>query len=235
LNVVKSPARRIPRRGHLYKISDMALSTAAAEFRATLGALGLTPRHAARIFAVGPRSIRRWQDGARSVPRAVTLVCRLMAMKAVTIEQVEEVAVSSPIRANGNAKDEPSAKPASDQSASASAKIATLADPGLTTAEKLCALPPGSCCWPLGDPRDRDFHFCGAPVVTAPYCQHHRALAYLAPRTGGGHGVRVGFVVHGRHGRPSIPGAFSATGASRAPKILLDRAGDLPGSAPPPA
>src|SRR5262249_29474802 len=68
----------------------------------------------------------------------------------------------------------------------------------------------------------------------------HRTQAYMAPRTGSGHGVRVGFIAHGcqpvlAHGSPSTPSAFSATGASCPPKILFDRAGDLPGSAPPPA
>ena len=94
-------ARLIPRRGHLYKISDMALSTAATEFRATLGALGLAQRRVARLFDVGERSIRRWQHGDRRVPYAVTLVCRLMAMGAVTIDQVEQAAVP---RTNSRAK-----------------------------------------------------------------------------------------------------------------------------------
>jgi hypothetical protein len=212
-------------------------ATAAAELRAMLNALGLTPRHAARIFAVGPRSIRRWQDGARGVPRAVTLVCRLMAVGAVTIAQVEQAAVPSPTRTNGGTKGEPPAPlrvapTPEEQSASARARTAARADLGLTTAEKLLALVPGTCRWPCGDPQRPDFYFCGNAALTPPYCEQHRALAYLAPRPGRGHG---GFVTYGRHGRPSIPGAFSATGASQAPKILLDRAGDLPGGAPPPA
>jgi len=208
-------------------------ATAAAEFRATLGALGLTPRHAARIFAVGPRSIRRWQDGARGVPRAVILVCRLMAVKAVTVAQVEAAAASpAPARANGgSAKGEPPApRPAASapkQSASAPrrAGTATLADPSptISVVEQVCALTSEICHWPLGVPGQPGFRFCCSAVVAPPYCPHHRAAAYLPRRTGGGHSVRI---VHGRHGRPPIP---------RAPKILFDRAGDLPDSAPPPA
>jgi hypothetical protein len=204
-----------------------------------LDALDVTQHRAGQWFGVGPRSIRRWRDGTRRVPRGIDIVLRLLATGAVTAEQVEQAATPVPARTNGSAEEKPPAPlraaPAPKQSASATATIATLANPGLTTAEKLCALPPGSCCWPLGDPRDRDFHFCAAPAVEPPYCTHHRALAYLAPRAGSGHGVRVGFVAHGRYGRPSIPGAFSATGASRPPKLPFDCAGDLPGSAPPPA
>jgi hypothetical protein len=198
-------------------------ATPADELRAMLDALGLTPRHAARIFAVGPRSIRRWQDGARGVPRAVTLVCRLMAVGAVTIAQVEQAAVPSPIWTNGGAEEKPPAplhaESAPKQSALASrrARTAARADPGPTTTvvEQVCALASDACRWPYGDPRDRNFRFCGKPTVTGSYCGYHHAVAYLPPRPGRGHGVRI---VHGRHGRPPIPG--SATSASRAPKIL---------------
>ena len=36
------------------------------------------------------------------------------------------------------------------------------------------------CRWPLGDPTDARFTYCGAPRDgMKPYCAHHRALAYL--------------------------------------------------------
>ena len=196
----------------------MALSATATEFRATLGALGLTPRHAAKLFAVAPRAIRRWQDGTRSVPRAVTLVCRLMAVGAVTIAQVEQAAVPSPIQTSGGAEPTPAGTRHAHVARRrlARAKTTTLADPGQTTAEKLCALPPRTCHWPCGDPRDRDFHFCCDPTLEPPYCPRHRAAAYLAPRPGRGRG-HVGFVVHGRHGRPPIPSAVSTADAAQAP------------------
>ena len=161
-------------------------ATAAAEFRATLGALGLTPRHAARIFAVGPRSIRRWQDGARGVPRAVILVCRLMAVKAVTVAQVEAAAASpAPARANGgSAKGEPPApRPAASapkQSASAPrrAGTATLADPSptISVVEQVCALTSEICHWPLGVPGQPGFRFCcqcscRAALLPTPSCR----------------------------------------------------------------
>ena len=46
-----------------------------------------------------------------------------------------------------------------------------------------------ACRWPIGDPRDEDFHFCGAKPVTIrkdgksrPYCGLHTPMAYLPPR-----------------------------------------------------
>jgi GcrA cell cycle regulator len=73
-----------------------------------------------------------------------------------------------------------------------------------TTAEKVCALTLGGCRWPYGDPRHPDFHFCGAPVVREPYCEQHRAMAYLALRG------------HGAHGRQSAHGRLSPPPGSRA-------------------
>ena len=37
-----------------------------------------------------------------------------------------------------------------------------------------------NCLWPIGDPGDEDFHFCGAPAVPGkPYCDEHCARAYI--------------------------------------------------------
>ena len=37
-----------------------------------------------------------------------------------------------------------------------------------------------NCLWPIGDPGDADFHFCGAPAVPGkPYCAEHCARAYI--------------------------------------------------------
>ena len=121
-------------------------AVAKTEFRATLAALGIAQHRAAQLFGVGPRSVRRWQDGDRRVPCGVDIVLRLLAAGAVTVDQVEQVAVPIPARTNGSAKPEPPAPllgaPAPEQSAVAPAEAATLADPGLTTAEKVCALTP---------------------------------------------------------------------------------------------
>ncbi len=38
------------------------------------------------------------------------------------------------------------------------------------------------CKWPIGDPKDKDFHFCGkAAIANLPYCAEHAALAYQPP------------------------------------------------------
>jgi GcrA cell cycle regulator len=35
------------------------------------------------------------------------------------------------------------------------------------------------CLWPVGDPKQPDFHFCGRPSETGrPYCAEHCAVAY---------------------------------------------------------
>jgi len=36
-----------------------------------------------------------------------------------------------------------------------------------------------TCKWPIGDPAEDGFHFCGLPSVDGkPYCQHHIAIAF---------------------------------------------------------
>ena len=37
-----------------------------------------------------------------------------------------------------------------------------------------------SCQWPLGDPQEKDFHFCDANTVgEKPYCLQHCEIAYI--------------------------------------------------------
>lgn len=43
-----------------------------------------------------------------------------------------------------------------------------------------------SCLWPIGDPSQEDFHFCGDPAVEGkPYCEVHCARAYITRTKGG--------------------------------------------------
>ena len=38
-----------------------------------------------------------------------------------------------------------------------------------------------SCRWPIGEPKDKDFHFCGAVCQTGkPYCAEHCKIAYTS-------------------------------------------------------
>ncbi|HET6926312.1 MAG TPA: GcrA family cell cycle regulator [Hyphomicrobiaceae bacterium] len=44
-------------------------------------------------------------------------------------------------------------------------------------------LEPRDCRWPLGDPRQADFHFCGEPQVPGQsYCEEHLRLAFQPPK-----------------------------------------------------
>ncbi|MFL2771507.1 MAG: GcrA family cell cycle regulator [Rhodospirillaceae bacterium] len=37
-----------------------------------------------------------------------------------------------------------------------------------------------TCRWPIGDPKEEDFHFCGKPIFQGkPYCLDHCAAAYV--------------------------------------------------------
>src|SRR5262249_11436558 len=176
-----------------------ARDLATTELHRMFDALG-TQRHAARLFAVTPRHIRRWRSGARHLPQAVGIVCNLLAMGKLTVADVELAAGLVAARTNGGA---PPVKPpreaavplpslaspaqtkgaepeplapreeAPEQSAPARAKTAALA---------VCALAANGCRWPLGDPQ-HDFSFCSSPALPQqPYCARHHAAAYLAPR-----------------------------------------------------
>jgi hypothetical protein len=40
------------------------------------------------------------------------------------------------------------------------------------------------CRWPIGDPREGDFHFCGARQLPGrPYCELHWRMAFQPPRS----------------------------------------------------
>jgi GcrA cell cycle regulator len=40
----------------------------------------------------------------------------------------------------------------------------------------------GECRWPIGDPAQPDFGFCGCPAIPGQtYCDNHRKRAYLVP------------------------------------------------------
>lgn len=39
-----------------------------------------------------------------------------------------------------------------------------------------------TCRWPIGDPKDENFHFCGNKVrIGQTYCDEHAAIAYVKP------------------------------------------------------
>ncbi len=44
------------------------------------------------------------------------------------------------------------------------------------------ALTERTCKWPIGDPGNEDFHFCGHDSLESlPYCEYHAGIAYQTP------------------------------------------------------
>jgi GcrA cell cycle regulator len=55
----------------------------------------------------------------------------------------------------------------------------------------LANLEQNDCRWPIGDPKDPAFHFCGAQKLAGrPYCQAHWQMAFQPSRSRGA-GPRV--------------------------------------------
>ena len=45
--------------------------------------------------------------------------------------------------------------------------------------KSILTLKENNCRWPIGDPTDDDFHFCGKDRVPgSPYCEHHACVAF---------------------------------------------------------
>src|SRR5262249_9021965 len=166
------------------------------EFRETLGALGLSRAHLARLLSRSPRCISHWTLGDRPLPYEVGILLQLLAAQKITVRDVEEAA--APTRANGSAAPDPRPAIAAPDPEPRVSVPTVDSDPAplkpavraplpavlsLTTAEKVIALASGACRWPYGDPRHSDFHFCGNPVAEKPYCEHHCTMAYMAPPT----------------------------------------------------
>jgi GcrA cell cycle regulator len=99
------------------------------------------------------------------------------------------------------------------------------ADIPLSQRRSLLELDSRTCRWPVGDPAQPDFFFCGgAPLRNKPYCAEHHARAYrpqedaasedaawCAPgtddeRTGGDHGAARDFAVAGETATSLQPG-----------------------------
>jgi len=218
----------------------------ATELRATLAELGIAQGHAARLFSVSPRHIRRWRSGDRRLPHGVGIVLRLLATEAVTLDQVEQAALPAPAQANGDAEFEEvqQREGAVDQAGQSRLGLAPTfretdvavdrkdrdravpepapapRPPALTTAAaQVLALAPSACRWPCGDPGHPDFYFCGAPVAKRPYCEHHYILAHMPPPTGGGHGARIRPVAQG--GRQWSASSALPKGAHHVPALVI--------------
>jgi len=80
----------------------------------------------------------------------------------------------SPIKREASGSDStspetPAAKPRAKAKAVEPKKIKSLVD-----------LSAHTCRWPIGDPKEPNFHFCGANAMAGkPYCAEHAAIAYV--------------------------------------------------------
>ena len=55
--------------------------------------------------------------------------------------------------------------------------------PPIDEGATIFSLTASTCRWPIGDPGDLDFHFCGADSEAGqPYCDYHAAMAYQPPK-----------------------------------------------------
>ena len=63
--------------------------------------------------------------------------------------------------------------------------------PPMDEGATIFSLTASTCRWPIGDPGDLEFHFCGAnSKVAAPYCDYHAAMAYQPPKAKNAHRKR---------------------------------------------
>lgn len=72
----------------------------------------------------------------------------------------------------------------SDEEDIALAKSITMPEPEKNKKEflSLTDLDNHTCRWPVGDPKDDNFHFCGKKVrLGQTYCEEHAAIAYVKP------------------------------------------------------
>ena len=114
-----------------------------------------------------PSPIRRGEDDAtavpdrKSTPLAMTVVDTFLSTTAVPTEKE-----SAPAKKK-------TAKTAAVKKSEEKQKIFTVND-----------LTSSSCRWPIGDPKDEDFHFCGKEALPdKPYCAEHAAIAYVSAKT----------------------------------------------------
>ena len=107
----------------------------------------------------------------------------------------ETVAQTKPMKAEKSAP-QPD-KPKEEKKEKAPAKkeeevVADVSAPLSVPAPKTVSKPSGktmltdldnhTCRWPIGDPKDENFHFCGKKVkIGQTYCEEHANIAYVKP------------------------------------------------------
>jgi len=74
----------------------------------------------------------------------------------------------------------------------------------------LLELESGDCRWPVGDPRQDGFHFCGGPQMNGrPYCIEHWPLSFVP-----GKGRNSGSSNHAANATTALPAPTTARRAA---------------------
>lgn len=86
----------------------------------------------------------------------------------------------------------------------------------LAERKSIQTLEEASCRWPIGDPQEAEFHFCGKTKVTGlPYCEFHARRAFQPPQArrggGAGHSHRTPVPAIAAGPASTAPGADAAT------------------------
>ena len=96
------------------------------------------------------------------------------------IKKKEEVAVAEPVSVKEETVKQ-AAKPIKKINISP-VNVSTEKSKKETSYLKLTELDNHTCRWPIGDPRDDNFCFCGKSIRSGQtYCEEHAAIAYVKP------------------------------------------------------
>ena len=106
----------------------------------------------------------------------------------IEVQPKPEVTVIKPAAAEKKNVVEEKKEPEKPKPAPVSAPVKTFVSKPAAPAKtyngnaKLTDLDNHTCRWPIGDPKDENFHFCGRKVrMGQTYCEEHAALAYVKP------------------------------------------------------
>ncbi len=123
---------------------------------------------------------RRWTAGA--LTEIVAALATLRTSDIAKAIDVHPKALRSVLRRNGislRALREEAKKRESSEGGGLVIRRSNIGPSASYGAAALASLPDGACRWPLGDPAEPDFAFCGAPRPgRGPYCRCHRSLAF---------------------------------------------------------
>ena len=132
----------------------------------------------ARPDAAPPVALRPVAPGSAAISRAADRAVPTEAKRVAPAVAASHPAVPDPVpesASRGALKPAPETPPARTTAGSARAAL-----------QAVTSRPFGrvvTCCWPIGEPGTRDFHFCdGRSVPGKPYCEEHAALAYVKVR-----------------------------------------------------